>query len=114
MPTATTRRRFLCEAIATAPAVWLFGIAARVAGLAAIRDAVPSADQLAWQDMEIGMFVHFAPNTFQDKEYDDLSTPLSQIDPDIDTDNWAQCAVNPLPVPHNLPQRLAKRHRSQS
>lgn len=40
------------------------------------------------------MFVHFAPNTYQDKESDDLSTPLSAIDPDIDTDNWAQCAVN--------------------
>ena len=40
------------------------------------------------------MFVHFAPNTFQDKEGDDLSTPLSAINPDIDTDNWAECAVN--------------------
>lgn len=56
--------------------------------------AFPSADQLAWQDLEIGMFVHFAPNTFQDKEGDDLSTPLSAINPDIDTDNWAECAVN--------------------
>jgi alpha-L-fucosidase len=56
--------------------------------------AIPSADQLAWQDLEIGMFVHFAPNTFQDKEGDDLSTPLSAINPDIDTDNWAECAVN--------------------
>ena len=58
------------------------------------RSAIPSADQLAWQDLEIGMFVHFAPNTFQDKEGDDLSTPLSAINPDIDTDNWAECAVN--------------------
>ncbi len=40
------------------------------------------------------MFVHFAPNTWQDKEGDDLSTPLSAINPDIDTDNWAECAVN--------------------
>ena len=56
--------------------------------------AIPSPDQLAWQDLEIGMFVHFAPNTFQDKEGDDLSTPLSAINPDIDTDNWAECAVN--------------------
>ena len=56
--------------------------------------AIPSADQLAWQDLEIGMFVHFAPNTWQDKEGDDLSTPLSAINPDIDTGNWADCAVN--------------------
>lgn len=40
------------------------------------------------------MFVHIAPNTWQNREYDDLSTPLSEINPDIDTDNWAQCAVN--------------------
>ncbi len=56
--------------------------------------AIPSDDQLAWQDLEIGMFVHFAPNTWQDKEGDDLSTPLDLIDPDIDTDNWAECAVH--------------------
>jgi alpha-L-fucosidase len=39
------------------------------------------------------MFVHFAPNTWQDKEYDDLSTPLSAINPaQLDTDQGAQCA----------------------
>lgn len=43
--------------------------------------------------MEIGMFIHFAPNTWQDKEGDDLSTPLSQINPaKLDTDQWAQAA----------------------
>jgi alpha-L-fucosidase len=39
------------------------------------------------------MFVHFAPNTWQDKEYDDRTTPLSAITPDIDTDQWAETAV---------------------
>jgi alpha-L-fucosidase len=38
------------------------------------------------------MFVHFAPNTWQDREYDDRSTPLSAINPDIDSDQWAQVA----------------------
>ncbi|WP_074655188.1 alpha-L-fucosidase [Terriglobus roseus] len=56
--------------------------------------AHPSADQLAWQDLELGMFVHFAPNTWQDLESDDLSTPLSRINPrDLDTDQWARTAV---------------------
>jgi alpha-L-fucosidase len=54
--------------------------------------AVPSAEQLAWQDLEIGMFIHFAPNTWQDREYDDRSTPLSAINPQIDTDQWVECA----------------------
>lgn len=55
--------------------------------------ARPTADQTAWQDLEFGMFVHIAPNTWQDREYDDLSTPPSAIDADFDTDQWADCAV---------------------
>lgn len=57
--------------------------------------ACASADQIAWQDLEVGMFVHFAPNTWQDKQSDDLSTPLSEINPrKLNTDQWAQTAVN--------------------
>ena len=56
--------------------------------------AIPSPQQRAWQDLALGMFVHFAPNTWQDLESDDLSTPLAQIDPvGLDTDQWAATAV---------------------
>jgi alpha-L-fucosidase len=55
--------------------------------------ARPTGAQSLWQDLEVGMFVHFAPNTWQDKEYDDRSTPLSAITPDIDTDQWAETAI---------------------
>jgi alpha-L-fucosidase len=59
------------------------------------RLALPTADQLAWQDLEVGMFIHFAPNTWQDKELDDLSTPLSNINPELlDTDQWAATAID--------------------
>ena len=55
--------------------------------------ARPSADQIAWQNLELGMFVHFAPNTWQDVESDNLSTPLSAINPvGLNTDQWAQTA----------------------
>jgi alpha-L-fucosidase len=54
--------------------------------------ALPTADQLRWQDLELGMFVHFAPNTWQDKEYDDRTMPLVGMNPDIDTDQWASVA----------------------
>lgn len=84
------RRTFLAGTAATAAA---FSLPAVASEQSAPR-AIPTADQLYWQDLEIGMFVHFAPNTWQDKEGDDLSTPLSAINPDIDTDNWAECAVN--------------------
>lgn len=55
--------------------------------------AKPTPEQAAYQDMELGMFIHFAPNTWQDKEYDDLSTPLSKINPEkLNTDQWVQVA----------------------
>src|SRR5579863_10005235 len=85
------RRGFL-KGAATAMAAW--PVRAVQAQAATTPRAIPSDDQIAWHDLEIGMFVHIAPNTWQDKEGDDLSTPLSAIDPDIDTDNWAECAVN--------------------
>lgn len=57
--------------------------------------ALPSADQIAWQDLEVGMFVHFAPNTWQDEESDNLTTPLSEIDrKGLNTDQWAQTAIS--------------------
>jgi alpha-L-fucosidase len=57
--------------------------------------ALPSADQIAWQNLEVGMFVHFAPNTWQDTESDNLTTPLSAIDPkSLNTDQWAQTAIS--------------------
>jgi alpha-L-fucosidase len=57
--------------------------------------ARPTPQQIAWQDLEVGMFIHFAPNTWQNREYDDLSTPLSAIDPkDLNTDQWADTAIS--------------------
>ncbi len=54
--------------------------------------ALPSADQRRWSDLELGMFIHFAPNTWQDKEYDDRTFPLAGLNPEIDTDQWASVA----------------------
>jgi alpha-L-fucosidase len=55
--------------------------------------ALPSAAQQAWQDLELGMFVHFAPNTWQEKEYDDLSLSPGAIMPEVDAGQWADTAV---------------------
>lgn len=55
--------------------------------------ALPTPEQVAWQDFEVGMFIHFAPNTWQDLEYDNLSTPLEKINPSkLDTDQWVKVA----------------------
>ncbi|GDY00855.1 hypothetical protein LBMAG49_01840 [Planctomycetota bacterium] len=55
--------------------------------------ALPSKAQLRWQDAEVGMFIHFAPNTWFDNEGDDLSLPLAKINPtELDTDQWVKVA----------------------
>lgn len=91
-----TRRKFLtslASAGVAAPLLRWGPLAQRAAGGApAQRLAVPTAQQAAWQDLEIGMFVHFAPNTWQDREYDNRLTPLSEMRPEIDTDQWVACA----------------------
>ena len=59
----------------------------------AIDRPTPSPSQLAWHDLEIGMFIHIAPQTWQDTESDRLDTPLSDINPDqLDTDQWVGVA----------------------
>jgi alpha-L-fucosidase len=62
-------------------------------GSIAPRLVLPTAAQRAWQDLELGMFVHFAPNTWQDKEYDDLSLAPAAIMPTIDTEQWVDTAL---------------------
>ncbi len=82
-------RREFVKAVAAAgaalPVLGRGGVGSRNSGL-------PTRNQLQWSDLEVGLFCHFAPNTWQDKEYDDRSTPLSSLNPDIDTDQWAQVA----------------------
>lgn len=53
----------------------------------------PSADQLAWQAMELEMFVHFDPTTWQDRSWDDHSTPLDRLNPTtLDVEQWVDVA----------------------
>ena len=67
-------------------------LAARVS-LATSPGGRPSPEQLAWQEMELSMFIHFGPATWQNREYDDLSTPLDRINPSkLDTEQWADVA----------------------
>ena len=47
-----------------------------------IKRGVASTEQIVWHEMELEMFVHFGPATWQNpNEYDDLSTPLDKINP---------------------------------
>ena len=67
------------------PALTLASLAPRLAR--------PSAGQRAWQDLELGMFVHFAPNTWQEKEYDDLSLAPPAIMQNVETEQWVDTAL---------------------
>jgi alpha-L-fucosidase len=55
--------------------------------------ATPSPQQLKFHKWEVGMFIHFAPNTWQDKEGDDLSIKPKDLNPKkLDTDQWVAVA----------------------
>lgn len=57
------------------------------------KPALPSPQQVQWQNMERTMFLHFAPNTWQGTELDNRSTPLSRINPEkLDVNQWIDAA----------------------
>ena len=55
--------------------------------------ALPSPAQIAWQQMETNMFMHFGPNTFTGKEWGDGTEIADIFNPtDMDCRQWAATA----------------------
>ncbi|MEP6628256.1 MAG: alpha-L-fucosidase [Ginsengibacter sp.] len=55
--------------------------------------AKPSPQQYAWHEQERIMFLALDPCTWQGREYDNHSTPLSRINPSkLNTDQWCRVA----------------------
>ncbi|WP_051775507.1 alpha-L-fucosidase [Paenibacillus tyrfis] len=55
--------------------------------------AVPTEQQLRWQDMELGMFCHFGINTFCDQEWGDGSDSPERFRPTaLDAVQWVRTA----------------------
>jgi alpha-L-fucosidase len=55
--------------------------------------ALPTKNQIAWQDMELGFFVHFGINTFCDQEWGDGTDSLIKFNPiSLDARQWVKLA----------------------
>ena len=53
----------------------------------------PSPQQVAWQDLEIGVLIHFGTNTFLDREWGDGTADPKIFSPgDVNPAQWMQAA----------------------
>jgi len=56
-------------------------------------DIKPSPQQVAWQDLEIGVLIHFGLNTFTDKEWGDGTVDPKVFNPrQLDSEQWVLAA----------------------
>ncbi|HLW98327.1 MAG TPA: alpha-L-fucosidase [Candidatus Acidoferrales bacterium] len=56
-------------------------------------DVMPKPQQVAWQDLEIGVLVHFGPNTFMNREWGDGTADPKVFNPaQFNPEQWVRAA----------------------
>ncbi len=74
-------------------ALLLFPISLPNAAAQNFSDIKPSPQQLEWQDLEIGVIIHFGLNTFTDKEWGDGTVDPKLFNPSqLDPEQWVRAA----------------------
>ena len=63
------------------------------AGAENFTDVRPSPQQVAWQDLEIGVLIHYGPNSFMNREWGDGKADPSVFTPlQLDAEQWVRAA----------------------
>jgi alpha-L-fucosidase len=97
----TMRRSMMALAGAVVGIVAAAGVTVPPALLSAARPpaqlpsalARPTPQQVAWHDLELGIFIHMGPQTWQDSESDRMNVEPSAMNPaKLDTDQWVRTA----------------------
>ncbi len=84
----TLRRCRLCVVVLSSLVLGFLMSAARTPAQN-FSETKPSPQQVAWQDLEIGVIFHFGTNTFLDREWGDGTAAPSVFNPsDVDAEQW--------------------------
>ncbi len=74
-------------------ALLFFPISPPIAAAQNFSDIKPSPQQVEWQDLEIGVIIHFGLNTFTDKEWGDGTVDPRLFNPSqLDPEQWVRSA----------------------